>query len=52
MTTYLKDLTQTIGRYSNMDLGLRFLDAEVVSLLSADFWLAKFLGKYHMLKDL
>ena len=36
----------------NMDLGLRVLDAQVVSLLSADFWLAKILSKHHMLKDL
>ena len=40
MTTYLKDLTQSIGRYgglSKQDLGLRVLDAQVVSLLSAEF---------------
>ena len=38
MTTYLKDLTQSIGRYGGLskhDLGLRVLDAQVVSLLSA-----------------
>ena len=55
MTTYLKDLTQFIGRYgglSNMSLGSRVLDAQVVSLLSADFWLEKILCKHHMLKDL
>ena len=38
--------------YQNMNLGLRFLDAQVVSLLSVDFWLAKILGKHHMLEDL
>ena len=29
-----------------------FLDAQVVSLLSVEFWLAKIGGKHHMLKDL
>ena len=33
-------------------LGLRVLDAQVVSLLGADFWLAKILGKHHMLEGL
>ena len=44
MTTYLKDLIQSIGRYGgllNMSLGSGFLDAQVVSLLSTNFWLAK-----------
>ena len=36
----------------NKILGLRFLDAQVVSLLGADFSLAKMLGKHHMLEDL
>ena len=36
----------------NKILGLRFLDAQVVSLLSTDFWLPKILSKHHMLKDL
>ena len=36
----------------NMNLGLRFLDAQVVSLHSANFWLAKILDKHHMLEDL
>ena len=36
----------------NMSLGLGFLDAKVVSLLSAEFWLAKILSKHHMLNDL
>ena len=43
-TTYLKDLTQSIGRYvglSKQDLGLRVLDAQVVSLLSAEFLASK-----------
>ena len=39
MTTYLKGLTQPIGRYgglSKLDFGWGFLDAQVVSL-SAEF---------------
>ena len=55
MTTYLKDLTQSIGRYggpSKQDLGLRILDAQVVSLLGAKFLASKDRGKHHMLKDL
>ena len=54
MTTYLMDLTQSIGRYglSKQDLGLRVLDAQVVSLLSAEFLASKDRGKHHMLKDL
>ena len=44
MTTYFKDLTQSIGRYgglSKQNLGLRVLDAQVVSLLSAEFLASK-----------
>ena len=44
MTTYFKDLTKSIGRYaglSKQDLGLRVLDAQVVSLLSAEFLASK-----------
>ena len=44
MTTYLKDLIQSIGRYGGLswhETGFKVLDAQVVSLLSADFWLAK-----------
>ena len=55
MTTYLKDLTQSIGRYggpSKQDLGLSVLDAQVLSLLSAEFLASKGRGKHHMLKDL
>ena len=56
MTTYLKDLSRSIGRYGGLsknEFGFGFLDAQVVSLLSAEFfWLAKILGKHHMLKDL
>ena len=51
----MKDLTQSIGRYgglSKQDLGLRVLDAQVVSLLSAEFLASKDRGKHHMLKDL
>ena len=39
MTTYLKDLTQSIGSYSGLSgkkLGLGFLDAQVVFPLSAE----------------
>ena len=32
--------------------GLRVLDAQVVSLLSAEFLASKDRGKHHMLKDL
>ena len=48
MTTYLRDLTQSIGRYgglSKQDLGLRFLDAQVVSLLGAEFLASKDRGQ-------
>ena len=36
----------------NMNLGLRFLDAQLVSLLSAEFLASKDGGKHHMLNDL
>ena len=55
MTTYLRDLAQSIGRYgglSKQDLGLRILGAQVVSLLGAEFLASKDRGKHHMLKDL
>ena len=55
MITYFKDLTQSIGRYGGLlkhGFGFKVLDAQVVSLLSAEFWLAKILGKHHMLEDL
>ena len=55
MKTYLKDLTQSIGRYgglSKQHLGLRVLDAQVVSLLSEEFLARKDRGKHHMYKDL
>ena len=54
MTTYLKDLIQSIGRYGGLswhETGFKVLDAQVVSLLGADFWLAKIGGKHHMLED-
>ena len=44
MTTYLKDLTQSLGRYGGLlriRLGLGFLDAQVVSLLGAEFLASK-----------
>ena len=31
---------------------LKGLDAQVVSLLGADFWIAKILGKHDILEDL
>ena len=37
---------------SNGKTGLRVLDAQVVSLLSAEFLATKDRGKHHMLKDL
>ena len=45
MTTYLKDLTQYLGRYGGL-LKIRFgfkgfLDAQVVSLLGAEFLASK-----------
>ena len=45
MTTYLKDLAQSLGRYGGL-LKIRFefkgfLDAQVVSLLSAEFLASK-----------
>ena len=56
MTTYLKDLAQFKGRYGGL-LKIRFgfkvfLDAQVVSLLGANFFASKVGGKHHMLKDL
>jgi hypothetical protein len=54
MTTYLKDLTQSIGRYgglSKQDLGLRVLDAQVVSLLSAEFLASKDGGQAPHVKE-
>jgi len=44
MRTYLKDLTQSIGSYgglSKQDLGLKVLDAQVLSLLSTEFLASK-----------
>ena len=45
MTTYSRDLIQSIGRYGGhswQETGFKgFLDAQVVSLLSTNFWLAK-----------
>ena len=55
MTTYLRDLSRSIGRYgghSKKEFGFGFLNAQVVSLLGADFWLAKIGCKHHMLEDL
>ena len=55
MTTYLKDLAQSIGRYGGLpkqDLGLRVLNAQVVYLLSALFLASKDGGQAYMLKDL
>ena len=44
MTTYLKDLTRSVGRYggiSKNEFGFGFLDAQVVSLLSVEFFASK-----------
>ena len=45
MTTYLKDLTPSLGRYGGLlktRFGFKvFLDAEVVSLLGAEFLASK-----------
>ena len=44
MTTYLKDLTRSVGRYgghSRKEFGFGFSDAQVVSLLSAEFLASK-----------
>ena len=44
-TTYLKDLTQSIGRYGGLSWQYWFkgcLEAQVVSLLSTNFWVAKY----------
>ena len=44
MTTYLRDLIQSIGRYGGHLKNIwvyGFLDAQVVSLLSMNFWPAK-----------
>ena len=54
MTTYLNDLTQSEGRYGGLfkhGFGFKVLDAQVVSLLSAEFLAIKDRGKHHMLKD-
>ena len=48
MTTYLKDLIQSIGRYGGLswhETGFNILDAQVVSLLSTEFCLAKDRGQ-------
>ena len=56
MTTYLKNLIQSLGRYGGLlkiRFGFkRFLDAQVVSLPGAEFFASKDGGKHHMLKDL
>ena len=49
MTTYLRDLAQSLGRYGGL-LEIRFefkafLDAQVVSLLSAEFLASKDRGQ-------
>ena len=56
MPTYLRGVAQSLGRYGGL-LKIRFgfkgfLDAQVVSLLGADFLASKDGGKHHMLKDL
>ena len=44
MTTYLRDLAQSLGRYGGLsrhEFGFKVLDAQVVSLLSAEFLASK-----------
>ena len=49
MTTYLRDLAQSLGRYGGhlkIRFGFKgFLDAQVVSLLSAKFLASKDMGQ-------
>ena len=48
MTTYLKDLSRSVGRYGGLsrnECGFGFLDAQVVSLLSAEFLASKDIGQ-------
>ena len=48
MKTYLKDLAQSLGRYGGLsknEYGFGFLDAQVVSLLSAEFLASKDIEK-------
>jgi hypothetical protein len=55
MTSYLKDHTQSIGRYGGLlkiGLGWRFLDAQVVSLLGAEFFARKGIGQAPHVKGL
>ena len=56
MTTYLKDLTQSLGRHGGF-LKIRFgfkgfWCTSSISTWCGIFWLAKMGGKHHMLKDL
>ena len=56
MTTYLKDLAQSLGRYGGL-LKIRFgfkgfWMHKLYLYLVQNFWLAKMGGKHHMLKDL
>ena len=55
MTTYLKDLTQSIGRYGGLSNKIwveGFWMHKYYLYLVRNFWLAKMGGKHHMLKDL
>ena len=56
MTTYSRDLAQSLGRYGGhlkVRFGFKvFLDAQVVCQLDAEFLASKDGGKHHMLKDL
>ena len=48
MTTYLRDLAQSLGRYGGhlkIRFGFKGLDAQVVSLLSAEFLASKDTGQ-------
>ena len=56
MTTYLRDLAQSLGRYGGhlkIRFGFKgFWMHKYYLYLVLNFWLAKIGGKHHMLKDL
>ena len=56
MTTYLRDLAQSLGRYGgHLKIGFGFkgfwMHKQYLYLVQ-NFWLAKIGGKHQMLKDL
>ena len=55
MTTYLRDLAQSLGRYGGhlkIRFGFKGFWMHKVSLLGAECLASKDGGKHHMLKDL